>query len=312
MPFFAGSVRPWSDDRTRALLPAPSADSDKRSRGVVALRTGSDAYPGAAVLGVEGAWRAGSGYVRYVGSRRAADLVLARRPETVTTEPGSPAVRAEAWVIGSGTDAATRTEPETAALRALLAGADPVVVDAGALDLLPAAHAPVIATPHVGEFVRLRAALGLSTLAADALQDPAARANAVHETAEAFGGAVLLKGATTLIADTSGVFAVDTGTPWLATAGTGDVLAGAIGALVAADRAAGGPTALAEVAAAAAWLHGLAGRIASGTAAGGLGRPIVALQVAEALPAAIALVRDGDERVRTDDEHDEETQEDRP
>ncbi|MGN7859903.1 ADP-dependent NAD(P)H-hydrate dehydratase [Microbacterium sp. 22303] len=311
MPFFAGPVRPWSDDRTRALLRAPSADSDKRSRGVVALRTGSDAYPGAAVLGVEGAWRAGCGYVRYVGPRRAADLVLARRPETVATEPGSAAIRAEAWVIGSGTDAATRSESETTALRALLDGAAPVVVDAGALDLLPAANAPVIATPHAEEFVRLRAQLGLGELVPDALRDPSARANAVNETAEALGGAVLLKGATTLIADATGVFAVDAGTPWLATAGTGDVLAGVIGALVAADRAAGGTTALAELAAAAAWLHGLAGRIASGTASGGPGRPIVALQVAEGLPAAIALVRNGDERGRVDDEHDEETQEDR-
>jgi len=311
MPFFAGSARPWSDDRTRALLRAPSADSDKRSRGVVALRTGSDAYPGAAVLGVEGAWRAGSGYVRYIGPRRAADLVLARRPETVTTEPGSTAVRAEAWVIGSGTDAATRTEPETAVLRALLAGADPVVVDAGALDLLPAAHAPVIATPHAGEFARLRATLGLGGLVADTLRDPAARVRAVQETAEALGGAVLLKGAITLVADDTGVIAVEAGSSWLATAGTGDVLAGVIGALVAADRAAGGTTALAELAAAAAWLHGFAGRIASGAAAGGPGRPIVALEVADTLPAAVAHLRNGHDRVRGDDEHDRETQEDR-
>ena len=314
MPFFAGAVRPWSHGRTRALLRAPSAESDKRSRGVVALRTGSDAYPGAAVLGVEGAWRAGCGYVRYVGPRRAADLVLARRPETVTTEPGSEAVRAQAWVIGSGTDAAARTAPETAALRALLAGADPVVVDAGALDLLPGAGAPVIATPHAGEFARLRASLGLGGLVADALRDPAARAEAVHETAEALGGAVLLKGATTLVADGTGVISVEAGSPWLATAGTGDVLAGVIGALVAADRAADGGTALAELAAAAAWLHGLAGRIASGTSAGGSGRPIVALEVADALPAAFALVRNGYAGAPSDDDHDdhdEETQEDR-
>ena len=69
MPLFAGSVRLWSGDDARRVLRVPGPDSDKRSRGVVALCTGSDAFPGAAVLGVEGAWRAGAGYVWYVGSR---------------------------------------------------------------------------------------------------------------------------------------------------------------------------------------------------------------------------------------------------
>lgn len=279
----------WTRRDVRRLLHAPGDRDDKRSRGVVALRTGSDAYPGAAVLGVEGAWRAGCGYVRYVGPRRAADLVLARRPETVTTGPDADAVRADVWVIGSGTDASTRADSETSALRALLAGSDPVVVDAGALDLLPAAAAPVIATPHAGEFVRLRSTLGLAALSADVLQDPEARAEAVHETAVALGGAVLLKGATTLVADATAVITVGTGTPWLATAGTGDVLGGVLGAIVAADRAADGTTALAELAATAAWLHGVAGRIAAEVGAGRAGHPIVALDVAEALPAAFAL-----------------------
>ncbi len=299
MPLSTGPVRPWSLGDTRRLLRVPGADSDKRSRGVVAMRTGSDAYPGAAVLGVEGAWRAGSGYVRYIGPRRAADLVLARRPETVTTAPDGGPVRADAWVIGSGTDAAARTESETAALRALLTDADPVVVDAGALELLPETTAPVIATPHAGEFVRLRAALGLAVLGGDALRDPAVRAGAVRETAEALGGTVLLKGAITLVADAATVIAVDAGTPWLATAGTGDVLAGVIGALVAADRAALGEAPFAELAAAAAWLHGLAGRLRSDSFGHRPGRPIVALDVAEALPAAVALVLDDEQ---TDDE----------
>ncbi|OZB83671.1 MAG: hypothetical protein B7X41_10620 [Microbacterium sp. 14-71-5] len=315
----------WTSRDVRRLLRVPGERDDKRSRGVVALRTGSDAYPGAAVLGVEGAWRAGCGYVRYVGPRRAADLVLARRPETVTTGPEADAVRADVWVIGSGTDSSTRADSETSALRALLSGPAPVVVDAGALDLLPAADAPVIATPHAGEFVRLRASLGLAELSADALQDPSARAEAAHETAVALGGAVLLKGATTLVADATAVIAVGAGTPWLATAGTGDVLGGVLGAIVAADRAAGGTTSLAELAATAAWLHGVAGRIASRTGSAsregseGSGRPIVALDVADALPAAIAgvIAADGHDvhhdpgaRREPDEDH-EETEEGR-
>ncbi|VXB10083.1 ADP-dependent (S)-NAD(P)H-hydrate dehydratase [Microbacterium sp. 8M] len=280
----------WTRHDVRRLLRVPGRSDDKRTRGTVALRTGSHAYPGAAVLGVEAAWRAGAGYVRYLGPRRPADLVLGRRPETVVAEPLPAAeVRADAWVIGSGTDPALRTPEETDGLRRLLAGAVPVVVDAGALDLLPA-RAPVIATPHAGEFARLRTALGLTSVGTEALDDPARRAAAALETAAALGGTVLLKGATTLVAapGSAHAIAVDAGTGWLAAAGTGDVLAGVIGALVAADRAGGGGAPLSELAAAAAWLHGRAGRIAAGVAAGAPGHPVVALDVAEALPAAFA------------------------
>ena len=295
MPFIAGSVRMLTDDDVRSVLRIPEAASDKRSRGVVGLRTGSEAFPGAAVLGVEGAWRAGAGYVCYVGGRRAADLVLARRPETVAVAPGERAPRIDAWVIGSGVSAQTRSAAETAALRPLLAGAAPVVVDAGALDLLPGAAAPVVATPHEREFERLRAEVELPPLPALARGDVATRAAAVQETASALGGTVLLKGAVTLVADPDAekVYAVDAGTPWLATAGTGDVLAGVIGALVAADRAAGGTAGLGLLAAVGAWLHGTAGRIAADALVDLPGRPVVALDVAEALPAAFAFAVHG-------------------
>ncbi|MBU4465924.1 MAG: NAD(P)H-hydrate dehydratase, partial [Actinobacteria bacterium] len=94
----------WSvADASRALRNPTNAD-DKYSRGVVGIRTGSDAYPGAAVLGVEAAWRTGIGMVRYLGPDRPTALVLHRRPETVTADG-----RVQAWVIGSGTDAAHRS-----------------------------------------------------------------------------------------------------------------------------------------------------------------------------------------------------------
>ncbi|MFF5626122.1 ADP/ATP-dependent (S)-NAD(P)H-hydrate dehydratase [Microbacterium sp. LWH10-1.2] len=272
-------VREWSRSDTARFLRAPSDADDKYSRGVVALRTGSDAYPGAAVLGVEAAWRAGAGFVRYVGSGRAADAVLARRPETVIAQDAGRS-RVGAWVIGSGTDAALRTEEETTALREILADAAPVVVDAGALDLALGAAAPFVVTPHAGEFARLRESLRLRP----ADQSPE---SAVAEVAAALGGTVLLKGARTLVADRDGVvLSVRESTGWLATAGTGDVLAGVIGALVAACPEAP----IAEIAAAGAWLHGRAGRLAAGvigTEATGQGHPIVALDVAAALPRAI-------------------------
>ncbi|WEK62768.1 MAG: NAD(P)H-hydrate dehydratase [Candidatus Microbacterium colombiense] len=275
-------VREWSRGDTARFLRVPDAADDKYSRGVVALRTGSAAYPGAAVLGTEAAWRAGAGFVRFVGEGRAADAVLARRPETVV---GSDVGRSriDAWVIGSGTDAATRTGDETAALREILDGSTRVVVDAGALDLAPGSRAPLLVTPHAGEFARLCSQLGLSPA------DDAHREQAVVELAARLGGTVLLKGARTLVADASGaVIEVSAGTGWLATAGTGDVLAGVLGALLAANP----HSSVIEIAAAGAWLHGYAGRSAAGIlGAGGQrgpGHPIVALDVAESLPRAIS------------------------
>lgn len=242
------------------------------------MRTGSAAYPGAAVLGVEAAWRAGAGMVRYLGPSRAADLVLQRRPETVTA-----AGRVQSWVIGSGTDA-DRSDAETQALRAILTGEVPVIADAGALDLVVDATAPLIVTPHAGEHARLRAALGLSGTAPDADDD--AREDAALETSAALGAVVLLKGFVTVIADPSGWSSrVAAAPPWLATAGAGDVLAAVIGAVV----AAGAERDLARCAAAGAWVHGRAASAAA-SALGARGGPITALDVAEQLPRTIAGV----------------------
>lgn len=272
-------AREWTAADTAAVLRVPTGDSHKYSRGVVGLRTGSPTYPGAAVLTVEGGAGAGAGMVRWLGDPDVGRLVLQRRPETVTA-PG----RVDAWVIGSGTAPDMRAPGEAVLLREILAGEVPVVVDAGALDLVGEASAPLVVTPHAGEFAALRTSLGL--------EGPADTIEAVAETAAALGGVVLRKGAETLVATPAGaVLAVRAGTPWLATAGTGDVLAGALGALVAAAAAGGeavGGERLGALAAAAAWLHGTAGRLAAGVADGGPGHPITALDVAARLPAAFA------------------------
>lgn len=268
----------WTSADTAFVLRVPTASDDKYSRGVLGVRTGSDAYPGAAVLGVEAAWRTGLGMVRYLGPDRATDLVLRRRPETVTVDG-----RVQAWLIGSGTDAGVRSRAETEALRDILTGAEPVVVDAGALDLAPEATAPIIVTPHAREHRRLRDLLGLGEAPDDV--------TAARETAATLGGVVLLKGAATIVAAPSGwVRVVRAETSWLATAGTGDVLAGALGALVAGAEAARGaePTVdLAALAAAAAWLHSRAARLASHVRDGG---PVTAGDVADALAAAVGGV----------------------
>ena len=284
-------VGTWTARDAARALRIPTEKDDKYSRGVLGVRTGSDAYPGAAVLGVEAAWRSGIGMVRYVGDQRPTDLVLRRRPETVASEG-----RVQAWLIGSGTDAAARSASETDALRSILGGDLPAVVDAGALDLAVGAAAPMIVTPHAGEFARLRERLGFD-------DDVSDREDAIVRTADRLGATVLLKGARTLIASAAGdVVAVEARIAWLATAGTGDVLGGIVGALVA-GRAADGPLGaedLAGIAATAAWVHGAAARIAAGQTKPddltedaeprGSGRPIVALEVADAVPLVIGAL----------------------
>ena len=272
----------WAPRDAAAHVRLPDADDDKYRRGVLGMRTGSEAYPGAAVLGVEAACRTGVGMVRYLGPSPARELVLQRRPEVVAGDG-----RVQAWVIGSGIDAAARTDAVTDGLRSCLAGEDPVVVDAGALDLAPTASAPVVVTPHAREHDRLRELLGLPAVGSDAGREAAAR-----ETARVLGATVLLKGAVTIVATPGGwCRRVAAGTPWLATAGTGDVLAGAIGALVASAAARGSVDAesLGPLAATGALLHGRAARLAAAPL-GGRGGPITALDVAAALPRTVGAL----------------------
>lgn len=283
----------WTAEQAAGVLRMPTASDDKYSRGVLGVRTGSDRYPGAAVLGVEAAHRTGLGMVRYLGDERPTALVLARRPETVTADG-----RVQAWLIGSGTDASERSAADTAALRELLAGSMPVVVDAGALDLVPGAVAPVVVTPHDRELARLREAAGLPEIS---LTGPGAdREGAAVDTAAALGVTVLLKGSRTVVATPAGrVRTVVSPTAWLAAAGTGDVLGGILGALVAgaagaaeADAGADGSAALdadtlGALAATAAYVHGHAAAAASAARSGG---PITALDVAESVPSVIGTL----------------------
>ncbi|MWV50530.1 NAD(P)H-hydrate dehydratase [Rathayibacter sp. VKM Ac-2803] len=264
-----------------AVLRAPTADDDKYSRGVLGVTTGSERYPGAAVLGVEAAVRTGVGMVRYLGDERPTGLVLARRPEVVTS-----AGRVQAWLIGSGTDAADRSEDERGALLERLRSGVPVVLDAGALDLVGEATGPVIVTPHAGELSGMLARDGVDV---DRRAVTADAAGWARRAAERFGACVLLKGSTTHVVAGAAAHAVSGSTPWLATAGSGDVLGGVLGALLAgraADAERDGRTLadddLAGVAAASAVLHAEAGASAS------RGGPIAALDIAEHLPGVVA------------------------
>ncbi|MFD5321663.1 NAD(P)H-hydrate dehydratase [Streptomyces sp. NPDC127098] len=248
------------------LLPRPTGESDKYRRGVIGIAAGSPRYPGAAVLAVGGALHGGAGAVRYAGPADAA--VIARYPETLVSA-GLPhqAGRVQAWVVGPGIG----DDPQARERVADVLDADvPVLVDADGLrgldpERIRARTAPTVLTPHAGE------AAALLGTARDQVE--AARLTAVRELAERFGAVALLKGSTTLVADPAGgpVRVNPTGTPWLATAGSGDVLSGLIGALLAT-----GLTPL-DAASTGAYLHGLAGSHAP--------TPPSASTVTEALPA---------------------------
>lgn len=265
-----------------ALLPRPGAESDKYRRGVVGVAAGSAKYPGAAVLAVAGALRAGAGAVRYVGA--AAEEVVRRFPEVLVTEGGpAGAGRVQAWVVGPGGG-----EGAEQSLREALAADVPVLVDADGLTELarlgPAAlagrTAPTLLTPHTGEAARLLAGADGGP-PPDAGSLAAARLRTARRLAAAYRATVLLKGSTTVVAEPTGrARANPTGTSWLATAGSGDVLAGLAGSLLAAGL---GPL---DAACAAAYLHGLAGRRAAGS-----GAPVSATDVARALPAVWRDVR---------------------
>ncbi|OON74196.1 NAD(P)H-hydrate dehydratase [Streptomyces tsukubensis] len=257
-----------------ALLPLPAAESDKYRRGVVGVAAGSARYPGAAVLAVAGALRGGAGAVRYSG--HSADAVIARYPETlVSGGRPSEAGRVQAWVVGPGLGNGTEAQE---ALHDVLASDVPVLMDADALhladrDAVRGRGAPTLLTPHAGE--------AASLLGSDRAEIERERLAAVRELASRYGATVLLKGSTTLIAAPSGgpVRVNATGTPWLATAGAGDVLSGLAGSLLAA-----GLDAL-DAGSAGAYLHGLAARHAAD------GAPIGAHDVADAIPVAWRDVR---------------------
>jgi hydroxyethylthiazole kinase-like uncharacterized protein yjeF len=274
-----------------ALLPTPGRESDKYRRGVLGIVAGSDRFTGAAALAVGGALRGGAGMVRLVTAPAAAAVVRQHWPEaviTVTGEDGGEvgtAGRVQAWLAGPGmgTDEQARRR-----LAAVLATDLPVLVDADGLTLLAESPAlgtgrrpATLLTPHAGELARL--------LRTDPAQVTARRAEHARAAARAYGCCVLLKGSTTVIAAGDGPLLVNpTGTGWLATAGTGDVLAGLAGALLAQGLEA------AEAAAAAAYLHGISARYAAGGAAEPPGgeAPIGAGDVIGSLPAAIRAVHE--------------------
>ena len=264
------------------VITEPLTDDHKYRRGVVAVAAGSRAYPGAALLTVGSSRYAGVGMVRFVDrADSVAELVVSAYPDVVLdrSDPREDR-RIRAWACGPGF-----AEADCQTVDMVLGSDVPVVLDAGALRCLADDDELVsrvrqrgdrglitVVTPHAGEFDRLISSI-------DRAATPAAMAAELQAI-------VVLKGPGSTITSPDGVTFIDTaGVADLACAGSGDVLTGLVAGMLAAYRD-DDPT---VVVAAAVWLHGTAARIARRG-----GRPIVATDVQNAIPDAVAAARSAD------------------
>ena len=242
-------------------LRTPHASDNKYSRGVLGIITGSNDYPGAAVLSTSAAIHANIGMVRYAGPLRAQNLVLQASPEVVAYEQLNGKI--DAITVGCGIPDESHCNDETALsqrkyIASILAkysnendnknendndnaetqlnnNLPPICVDAGALDLLPKQVCEkVVLTPHAGELSSLFTRYDLEVSAQQIVKNPTQYA---QKAADLTGATVLVKGATTAVASPSKlhspIYIAQYAPSWLATAGSGDVLAGILGALLA-------------------------------------------------------------------------------
>ena len=276
------AIRAMRQGDVEAEIPGPEFSDHKYRRGVVGVAAGSDEYPGAALLCVGAAMRGQAGMVQYLDRvDGVARMVVAQHPEVVASARVD-APRVTAWVCGPGFVPGNRDHD---AVEACLRTSVPVVLDAGALTILAESEglqqlvrergAVTILTPHDGEFARL-----------GGMVDGLGRLEAALALARERDAVVVLKGPGTVIAAPDGTCFVDVeGGPVLATAGSGDVLSGIIGALLGQAQARGGMNGVddaARIAAVACWLHGRAGNLA-----GAEGQPVTASSLIDSLGRAM-------------------------
>ncbi len=284
-------------DDVATMWPIPGPEDDKYSRGVLGIVAGGERYPGAALLTATAAVCAGVGMARYIGTSTPTALIRAQVPEVVYG-----AGRVQAYVVGPGLDAESDSDQVASALEALDSDL-PCVVDAGALELLtgprPHAGARTLLTPHAGELARLLnrvdpALVDGDAPALDAAGVRAAPVASARRAAELLHATVLLKGSITYVVPPpkSGlpVMAQSDAPAWAGTAGSGDVLAGLAGMLLAAGTVRGDPLHPLNVGALAALVHGLAAEAANP------GGPIRALDIAHAIPRVVARLLSRPER----------------
>lgn len=276
------STRTWKARDAKKCIIIPSELDNKYSRGVLGVITGSAKYPGAAVLSTASASATGLGMIRFHSNSGLAHLVLHSNPEVVV-QPGA----VTAWLAGSGIDG-KRYSDITTWLRhrwftLLPKQSVPTILDAGALHLAGKLNQPTLITPHAGELAQLLTQRGV-TVTSEAIEGNPKKWAVI--ASERLGVVVLLKGSHTVVADGESIIELPVSTPWLATAGTGDVLAGIVGALVATNyiEILNDRNRLSEVAASAAYIHNSAALLASRDA------PTSASRVIEMIPEAIRKI----------------------
>lgn len=233
-----------------AAWPRPRATDTKYSRGVLGVVAGAPSYPGAAIMCTQAAVNAGAGMVRFLGDAAARAMVLARSPEVVCSDDQPWDVHVQAWLAGPGV---VGDEAQAARVEAVIEAAEPAVLDAGALDAAARSVADArlgphkILNPHAGELSQIFEWLHGFGLCESGVERTAIEASPLHwasQAARLTGATVLLKGATTVIASPVGATGAPEGpeclclsvggaSPWLATAGSGDTLAGILGTVVA-------------------------------------------------------------------------------
>jgi hydroxyethylthiazole kinase-like uncharacterized protein yjeF len=276
------AIRKWSAKDVKKSIVIPSDLDNKYSRGVLGVITGSAKFPGAAVLSTGAASATGLGMIRFHSSSGLAHLVLHKNPEVVV-QPGP----VTAWLAGSGIEAKKFSDVTTWQRHrwfTLIAKQSvPTILDAGALHLAGKLDQPTVITPHAGELSRLLRSRGMTVESETIEGDPKKWARVASQE---LGVVVLLKGSRTVVAQGEDLIELPSSTPWLATAGTGDVLAGILGALVATNyiEILNDKDHLADLAASAAYLHNSAALLAS------RGSPITASQVIDYIPAAIGKI----------------------
>ncbi len=274
------TVKKWSARDAAKCIITPSDLDHKYSRGVLGLITGSARFPGAAVLTTSAASATGVGMVRFHSSSGLAHLVLHSTPSAVV-QPGKVA----AWLVGSGISSKKYSDFTTWLrhrwFKLIQLQSVPTVLDAGALSLAGSLEQPTVITPHSGELATLLTARGVQVSAEGVEGNPK---KWVQIAADTLGVTVLLKGATTYVANDELLIQLPVATPWLATAGSGDVLSGIMGALVATNaiEILNDYNHLAYVAASAAFIHNQAAERASN------GGPINAEAIISTIPDTIA------------------------
>ena len=272
----------WNAAKSKKCLVVPKSYDHKYSRGVLGVITGSAQYPGAAVLSTKAAVATGIGMVRFYSSSGLAHLVLHESPEVVV-QPGAVTT----WLAGSGI-VEDRFDDYTTWLRhrwfkVIERQSVPTVLDAGALGLAGKLSQPTLITPHAGELSRILKRLG-TNVSADEISDyPIEWAS---EVANQLDVTVLLKGSKSVVVNSEIQIQLPAATPWLATAGSGDVLGGIIGAIAASNEIEilNSDSRFAEIAASASFIHDQSARLAS------KGGPISASSIITRIPEAIRKI----------------------